>query len=116
MTPQNSLSRVNSAHDYFDGTARLDRKASAQSMASSVASVAAAKKKPPPPPKPKRMASNQGVFVTALYDFDGQTAEDLPFREGDRIKVIKQTDSTDDWWEGEVNGRTGSFPANYVQS
>ncbi|OGM42613.1 SH3 domain containing protein [Aspergillus bombycis] len=76
--------------------------------------LAAAKKKPPPPP-PKRVGSNQGLFVTALYDFGGQSAGDLAFREGDRIRVLKKTDSTDDWWEGELRGVKGSFPANYVE-
>lgn len=36
-----------------------------------------AKKKPPPPP-PKRIGSqNSGLFVTALYTFDGQNQGDL---------------------------------------
>lgn len=76
------------------------------------AAAAAAKKKPPPaPPKPKAPA----VFVTAMYDFDGQGDGDLVFTEGDRIRVVQRTESTDDWWEGELRGITGSFPANYVE-
>lgn len=82
---------------------------------SSLASVAAGKKKPPPPPPPKKKPSTQGFWVTALYDFAGQGHGDLAFRERDRIKVVKKTDSTDDWWEGELNGVQGSFPANYCQ-
>ncbi len=81
---------------------------------SSMASIAAGKKKPPPPP-PKRIPSTQGIWVTALYEFAGQGQGDLAFREGDRIKVVKKTDSTDDWWEGELKGVQGSFPANYCQ-
>ena len=57
----------------------------------------------------------QPQYVTALFDFEGQAEDDLPFREGDRIKVVKKTESTDDWWEGELKGRQGNFPANYVQ-
>jgi amphiphysin len=73
------------------------------------------KKKPPPPP-PKRIPSqNFGVFAVALYSFEGQSQGDLSFREGDQIKVIKKTDSTDDWWEGELRGARGSFPANYCK-
>lgn len=73
------------------------------------------KKKPPPPP-PKRIGSqNSGIFAVALYSFDGQSQGDLSFKEGDQIKVIKKTDSTDDWWEGELRGVKGSFPANYCK-
>ncbi|KAK2778587.1 hypothetical protein FQN53_001741 [Emmonsiellopsis sp. PD_33] len=78
-----------------------------------IAAAVAAKKKPPPPPP--RAASSHAVFVTALYDFAGQGAGDLVFREGDRIRVLKKTDSTDDWWEGELKGVRGSFPANYCE-
>ena len=82
---------------------------------SSGTSIAATKKKPPPPP-PKRIASNQGLWVTALYEFAGQGQGDLVFKEGDRIKVVQKTNSTDDWWEGELRGVQGSFPANYCQA
>lgn len=71
------------------------------------------KKKPPPPP-PKRMVS-QFLYAEALYDFQGQNQGDLSFREGDQIQVVKKTDSTDDWWEGKLNGVKGSFPANYCK-
>lgn len=76
----------------------------------------AAKKKPPPPPPMKRGVSKQREqFVTAIYEFAGQEQGDLSFREGDKIKVIKKTESTDDWWDGELNGVKGRFPANYVE-
>lgn len=73
----------------------------------------ALKKKPPPPPP--RIPSHHYQFVTALYDFGGQGDGDLAFKEGDKIKVLKKTDSTDDWWQGELRGVKGMFPANYVQ-
>lgn len=94
--------------DYFS----RDRNATSSSA---MASAAAMKKKPPPPP-PKRVPSSQGSWVTALYDFKGQGKGDLVFQEGDRIKVVKKTESTDDWWEGELKGVQGSFPANYCQT
>lgn len=75
---------------------------------------AAGKKKPPPPP-PKKIGSFGSEYVTAMYDFDSHTSGDLSFREGDRIRVVKKTDSSQDWWEGEMNGVKGSFPANYCK-
>jgi len=109
----NKLSPVSGAGtEYFDSNAR---RLSNHSLASSAASVVAGRKKPPPPVPTKRIASAQAQYVTALYDFEGQNAGDLFFREGDRIRVVKKTDSTDDWWDGEIQGRTGAFPANYVQ-
>ncbi|KAF2481738.1 hypothetical protein BDY17DRAFT_299561 [Neohortaea acidophila] len=109
-TPQSGLG----GNDYFSNAAN-SRRPSANSIASSAASIAAAKKKPPPPVPAKRLPSVQSQFVTALYDFEGQSAGDLTFREGDRIRVVKKTDSQEDWWDGELKGRTGAFPANYVK-
>ncbi|KXG50005.1 uncharacterized protein PGRI_059730 [Penicillium griseofulvum] len=83
------------------------------SFQSKVSPMAAAigKKRPPPPPP----AASRPVFVTALYDFAGQGDGDLSFREGDRIRIVRKTESTDDWWEGELRGQKGPFPANYVE-
>lgn len=86
----------------------FNRDRSYASASASAPSSIAGKKKPPPPPPP----SNR-LFVTARYDFGGQGPGDLSFREGDRIRVLRKTESTDDWWEGELRGVKGSFPANY---
>ncbi|KAF1812486.1 SH3 domain signaling protein [Eremomyces bilateralis CBS 781.70] len=83
---------------------------------SAAAAIAAAKKKPPPPPPKKKPNLQQPAdYVVALYDFDGDGNEDLSFREGDRIRVLKRTKSNIDWWEGELGGVRGSFPANYCK-
>ncbi|KAH8433251.1 uncharacterized protein LDX57_010886 [Aspergillus melleus] len=107
------LSPASARTDYF-GRNPTPSGSGATSPGYSVLAAAVGKKKPPPPPKP-RAASNQAMYVTALYDFGGQSAGDLAFQEGDRIRVIEKTDSTDDWWEGELRGVKGSFPANYVE-
>nr|VZI27153.1 unnamed protein product [Spirometra erinaceieuropaei] len=49
----------------------------------------------------------------ALHTFEAELDEDLPFQENDIIKIIKKID--DDWYFGELNGRTGHFPANFVE-
>ncbi|XP_012251131.1 SH3 domain-containing protein 19 isoform X2 [Athalia rosae] len=50
--------------------------------------------------------------VNALYTFNGETWEDLSFREGAKIKVFSKL--SDDWLYGECDGRKGQFPTNYV--
>ena len=100
---------------HWPAAPRADYFARERTPSNSLAAAAASKKKPPPPP-PKRIPSAQGFWVTALYDFAGQGQGDLVFREGDRIKVVKKTESTDDWWQGELKGIQGSFPANYCQA
>ncbi|KAJ5737589.1 uncharacterized protein N7483_002714 [Penicillium malachiteum] len=82
-----------------------------------LASLAGKKKRPPPPPpaKPAKPPRPVTTFVTAMYDFGGHGPDDLSFREGDRIKLVRKTGSTDDWWEGELAGVQGFFPANYVE-
>jgi amphiphysin len=106
-----SVHSTNNNGSYFPDASR---RPSQSSLAS--AAAAAAKKKPPPPVPAKRFPSaQQAEYVTAIYDFEGQNEGDLAFNEGDRIKVVKKTDSQDDWWDGELRGRTGAFPANYVQ-
>ncbi|KAF7713018.1 Uncharacterized protein PECH_003836 [Penicillium ucsense] len=95
--------------DYFQQQRRASSTAVSTPGASDPFAVASLKKKKPPPPP--RAAS----YVTAIYDFGGQSQGDLSFQEGDRIRVIRKTDSTDDWWEGELRGVKGAFPANYVE-
>jgi SH3 domain/BAR domain len=104
-----SFSPAGPTADYFS----RDRHPSSTSISSSISAQIQGKKKPPPPPP--RIPSQQHLFVTALYDFDGQGRGDLFFKEGDRIRVIKKTESTDDWWQGELKGVQGAFPANYCQ-
>eukprot|EP01111_Echinosteliopsis_oligospora_P014913 TRINITY_DN5735_c1_g3_i1.p1 TRINITY_DN5735_c1_g3~~TRINITY_DN5735_c1_g3_i1.p1 ORF type:complete len:1138 (+),score=396.14 TRINITY_DN5735_c1_g3_i1:202-3615(+) len=49
----------------------------------------------------------------ALYEYDAVEPDELTFREGDVITLSKKVDA--DWWEGVLNGKTGMFPANYVE-
>ncbi|KKY23266.1 putative sh3 domain signaling protein [Diplodia seriata] len=112
------------SNEYFNGAPSPGRMLTASPHTNGVATplqgIAAgigAKKKPPPPPPKKRLASFQKEdIVTAMYDFQGQGPGDLSFREGDRIKVLKREgDKKSSWWEGELNGVKGSFPANYTE-
>ncbi|GAM17836.1 hypothetical protein SAMD00019534_010110 [Acytostelium subglobosum LB1] len=69
----------------------------------------------PPPqqqsaPKP---AAPQKPTVRALYDYDAASQDELSFKEGDVIAIIQKDNGG--WWEGELRGKKGWIPANYVQ-
>uniref|UniRef100_A0A3Q0SJC7 Osteoclast-stimulating factor 1 n=1 Tax=Amphilophus citrinellus TaxID=61819 RepID=A0A3Q0SJC7_AMPCI len=53
-------------------------------------------------------------WVVALYDYNGKTADDLSFREGECILITQHLD--DDWSCGRLNGKEGIFPRKYVES
>lgn len=50
--------------------------------------------------------------VIALYTFKPETWDDLPFQEGDCVRVLRRIN--DDWLYGECNGRRGQFPSSFV--
>ncbi|CAH3045253.1 unnamed protein product [Porites lobata] len=58
-------------------------------------------------------SSTANNYCVALYDFGGEKDEDLKLCAGEKVKVINSTD--EHWWEGSSKGKTGFFPASYVQ-
>lgn len=68
---------------------------------------------PPPPPVAAQEVETVVEYCTALYDYDSTDSGDLNFKEGDRIKLLELV--SQDWYRGELNGRSGIFPSNYVQ-
>ena len=55
----------------------------------------------------------EDVYV-AKYDYEGtEDTEELTFREGDHITVVRREESG--WWQGLVNDHYGWFPATYVE-
>lgn len=66
-----------------------------------------------PTPRASTLGANQAV---ALYTFEATQSGDLGFKKGDIITVTKRTDSKNDWWTGQIEGRTGIFPSNYVET
>ncbi|XP_078087949.1 F-BAR and double SH3 domains protein 2-like isoform X1 [Mustelus asterias] len=60
----------------------------------------------------------EGVrLARALYDYEGQSAEELCFPEGSLIKILHTGERgvDDGFWEGEFNGRVGVFPSLLVE-
>jgi lipid-binding SYLF domain-containing protein len=73
-------------------------------------------KRSTPSPAPAQVldysAYQESLKVIATYDFEGQEEDDLSFRRGDVIDVVKRTANRDDWWIGKRGSKLGNFPAN----
>ncbi|KAJ6520673.1 hypothetical protein DFH09DRAFT_851751, partial [Mycena vulgaris] len=81
---------------------------------------AAATRERTPSPAPAAAApvpatDTQGIVtrVRALHPFTPTEAGELGFEKGDVIKVVDR--GYRDWWRGQLRGRTGIFPVNYVE-
>ncbi|XP_062379156.1 SH3 domain-containing YSC84-like protein 1 isoform X2 [Sardina pilchardus] len=64
--------------------------------------------------RPTGPAASGPLVVTATHAFEGQQPGDLSFSAGDRITVLQKSESQYDWWEGQLGGKVGIFPANFV--
>uniref|UniRef100_A0A8C2X7V3 Intersectin 1 n=1 Tax=Cyclopterus lumpus TaxID=8103 RepID=A0A8C2X7V3_CYCLU len=51
--------------------------------------------------------------VIGMYDYVAQNDDELAFLKGQVITVVNKDDC--DWWKGELGGREGLFPSNYVK-
>lgn len=61
------------------------------------------------PPKPVREQAR------VLYAYEAQNDDELTIREGDIINVISKEIEDQGWFKGELNGRVGVFPDNFVE-
>lgn len=53
-------------------------------------------------------------YVQASYNYKERDDTELSFKKGDKIKII-DTDMSKGWLNGEINGKKGLFPYNYVK-
>jgi signal transducing adaptor molecule len=67
----------------------------------------------PQSPTPSQTASTIITRVKALHTFEPTEPGELAFEKGDIIKVVDR--GYKDWWRGQLKGRTGIFPVNYVE-
>jgi len=53
------------------------------------------------------------VQVKVLFDYDAEQEDELSLKVGEIVHNVDCHDGG--WWEGEVNGRKGMFPENFVE-
>ncbi|XP_053552714.1 LOW QUALITY PROTEIN: SH3 domain-containing protein 19-like [Bombina bombina] len=63
--------------------------------------------------KPLQTQGGNPGKAQALYEFCGESEEELSFKAGDLILAVESVDS--EWMSGELKGRRGIFPKNFVQ-
>ncbi|XP_041124398.1 dynamin-binding protein-like [Polyodon spathula] len=68
-----------------------------------------------PPEKGSDTDGNQIYY--AIYSFDARCANELSIRAHQRVKIIEFHDmnGNKEWWLGEVEGRRGYVPSNYIR-
>uniref|UniRef100_A0A3B3S449 Intersectin-1 n=1 Tax=Paramormyrops kingsleyae TaxID=1676925 RepID=A0A3B3S449_9TELE len=55
------------------------------------------------------------VFYRALYPFEARSHDEITIQPGDIVMVDESQTGEPGWLGGELNGRTGWFPANYAE-
>jgi len=61
------------------------------------------------------MALREGQKAKALFDYEARAPDELSFKRRDIITVLDKDEEDEGWYRGEINGKTGLFPNNYVQ-
>ncbi|XP_072320037.1 proto-oncogene vav-like [Eucyclogobius newberryi] len=65
------------------------------------------------PPSDTGGGGRNAAVARARYDYSARDRTELSLREGDTIKILSKKGNSG-WWKGEVYGRIGLFPPNYV--
>ncbi|GJQ81652.1 hypothetical protein Trydic_g8530 [Trypoxylus dichotomus] len=60
------------------------------------------------PPKPEK------ILCIVKYPYKAQNEDELTLKENDVITLIDKEFPDPGWWEGELNGKIGVFPDNFV--
>lgn len=79
------------------------------------------KKLPPatstPDPSKTEMDSRTKTkdYCKVIFPYEAQNDDELTIKEGDIVTLINKDCIDVGWWEGELNGRRGVFPDNFVK-
>lgn len=63
----------------------------------------------------------RGLFFAAKqlclvkYSYTAQNEDELTLTEGDKVTILSKNLEDPGWWRGELNGKVGVFPDNFVE-
>lgn len=72
---------------------------------------------PPPPSKEPKSFRNEEDFENMFigkWDCTGDNEKELSFKKGDIVYIINRDFDDKSWWVGELNGKFGLVPKNYL--
>ena len=61
----------------------------------------------------EKQQEKQEEWALAVFNFPGQTVDDLSFQQGALIRVLQHVDS--DWRRGRVEDREGLYPVAFTE-
>ncbi|XP_051263102.1 SH3 domain-containing protein 21 isoform X1 [Dicentrarchus labrax] len=62
----------------------------------------------------RNKARNVVECCQVMFDYKAKAEDELDLKKGDVVVILKKEAEDEGWWEGELNGRCGFFPDNFV--
>ena len=54
-------------------------------------------------------------MARALFPYASQHPDELELNEGDMVVILSKECEDKGWWKGQLNGKIGVFPDNFVE-
>ncbi|KAG7216871.1 hypothetical protein INR49_001525 [Caranx melampygus] len=58
--------------------------------------------------------NNMKECCQVMFDYKAKAEDELELKKGDVVVILSKETEDEGWWEGELNGRCGLFPDNFV--
>ncbi|KAK5604683.1 hypothetical protein CRENBAI_012891 [Crenichthys baileyi] len=62
----------------------------------------------------RNKAKNRVEYCQVMFDYKAKKWDELELKKGDVVAILNKETEDEGWWEGELNGRCGFFPDNFV--
>ena len=59
------------------------------------------------------IVEDDGIECVVLYDYAAELADELTLKVGDVVTGVQRMEGG--WWKGELGGKQGMFPDNFVK-
>lgn len=62
----------------------------------------------------RNKGKNVAECCQVMFDYKAKAEDELDLKKGDVVAILAKETEDEGWWEGELNGRCGFFPDNFV--